>query len=294
LRDGFRHAIEAGATGLGVTNLKNLSYLTEIFPSPPKELVVQPWRPRALLFFPYETFYSYRRWRDTQGYDVLQKEVHDTYVNLALNCQCQVQIVADAALFPAVGVNARFTTRVWLKLPGVMPSAARNAIRSAMGAAEWREVGNSPHSVTLPVMGRETVQALPDFVIAGTPKGGTSRLANWLSASPWACPAFQKEINFFDRHYNEGLKWYARFFHPHYGRAFNADVHLFEATPGYIYAGQAGFRLGGPVLSSPRAGGARMRCVASSLVSSVDRSDLVIYLLGRVCDGSGSHSMSCW
>ena len=60
MRDGFRHAIEAGATGLGVTNLKNLSYLTEIFPSPPKELVVQPWRPRALLFFPYETFYSYR------------------------------------------------------------------------------------------------------------------------------------------------------------------------------------------------------------------------------------------
>ena len=52
LRDGFRHAVEAGATGLGVTNLKNLSYLTEIFPSPPKELVVQPWRPRALLFFP--------------------------------------------------------------------------------------------------------------------------------------------------------------------------------------------------------------------------------------------------
>ena len=235
LRDGFRHAVEAGATGLGVTNLKNLSYLTEIFPSPPKELVVQPWRPRALLFFPYETFYSYRRWSDSRGHDVLQKQVHDTYANLALNCQCQVQIVADAALLPAVGANARFTTRVWLKLPGVMPSAARNAIRSAMVAAEWREVGSSSHSVTLPVMGRETVQALPDFVIAGTPKGGTSSLANWLSASPWTCPSFQKEINFFDRHYDEGLKWYARFFHPHYGRAFNADVHIFEATPGYIY-----------------------------------------------------------
>ena len=76
--------------------------------------------------------------------------------------------------------------------------------------------------------------------------------------------------------------------------AVTVQGHLERVSDGRDRAGQAGFRLGGPVLSSPRAGGARMRCVASSLVSSVDRSDLVIDLLGRVCDGSGSHSMSCW
>jgi hypothetical protein len=118
-----------------------------------------------------------------------------------------------------------------------MPSAARNAIHSSMRAAEWQEWQvNQSQSVTLPVMGRGTVQALPDFVIAGTPKGGTSSLASWLSASPWACPAKQKEINFFDRHHHDqGLKSYASFFHPHYGRAFNTGMHLFESTPGYIY-----------------------------------------------------------
>jgi len=212
MRQGFDHAVKAGATGLGITNLKALSFLSSILPAAPADLVVQPWKPKVLLFFPYETFYSFRRWMDKHKRDVMQKYVHHTYVHASSKCECQVQVVADAALLPVLGADRRFEKgRLWLQLPGVMPSAARNAIHSAMREGHWHVIPHSSEhwNITLPVMGRTTVQALPDFVIAGTPKGGTSSLAEWFSAAPWTAPSVQKEINFFDRHFDKGLDWCA-------------------------------------------------------------------------------------
>jgi Sulfotransferase domain len=57
-------------------------------------------------------------------------------------------------------------------------------------------------------------RVLPDFLIIGTPKGGTTSLYEHLCASPLVFRARAKELHFFDWHfhYKRGLSWYRRCF----------------------------------------------------------------------------------
>lgn len=57
-----------------------------------------------------------------------------------------------------------------------------------------------------------SLRALPDFVIIGTQKGGTTSLYDYLGAHPDIVPALRKEVHFFDLHYGEGLAWYRAHF----------------------------------------------------------------------------------
>jgi hypothetical protein len=54
--------------------------------------------------------------------------------------------------------------------------------------------------------------ALPDFVIIGTQKGGTTFLYHLLTQHPLVEPAASKESHFFDLFFDEGVEWYRRFF----------------------------------------------------------------------------------
>jgi hypothetical protein len=56
------------------------------------------------------------------------------------------------------------------------------------------------------------VGALPDFVIIGAKKCGTTFLYDLLSQHPLVQPAASKEPHFFDKHFDEGIEWYRRFF----------------------------------------------------------------------------------
>ena len=51
---------------------------------------------------------------------------------------------------------------------------------------------------------------LPDFIIIGTMKGGTTSLHHYLSQHPEIFMSKQKELNFFieERNRRRGLKWY--------------------------------------------------------------------------------------
>lgn len=49
---------------------------------------------------------------------------------------------------------------------------------------------------------------LPDVLLAGVPKAGTSTLARWLGAHPEVHLPPQKEVHFFDEHADAGLDWY--------------------------------------------------------------------------------------
>jgi hypothetical protein len=77
---------------------------------------------------------------------------------------------------------------------------------------------------------------LPDFLIIGAQRGGTTSLHRYLCAHPGVLPATKKEIRFFDLNFARGLDWYrahfplqaARFFRP--GRVVTG-----EATPYYLY-----------------------------------------------------------
>lgn len=57
------------------------------------------------------------------------------------------------------------------------------------------------------------IRLLPDFVIIGTQRGGTTSLYNYLAEHPCIGAASIKEVHFFDTpHYKQGLAWYRAHF----------------------------------------------------------------------------------
>jgi hypothetical protein len=56
------------------------------------------------------------------------------------------------------------------------------------------------------------LRSLPDFVILGTQRGGTTSLYRWLASHPDVAPALKKEVHYFDGNYDKGLRWYRAHF----------------------------------------------------------------------------------
>ena len=77
-------------------------------------------------------------------------------------------------------------------------------------------------------------RVLPDFIIAGVQKGGTSSLFNYLTQHPSIVPGYKKEVKFFDGNYHKGIDWY-RFNFPLISQMNNADQQTGEASPSYIF-----------------------------------------------------------
>ncbi|MEA2552906.1 MAG: hypothetical protein QOJ65_1082 [Fimbriimonadaceae bacterium] len=84
-----------------------------------------------------------------------------------------------------------------------------------------------------------------NFIIAGTQKGGTTALAQFLSSHPQVCMAPQKEVHFFDEDRKflgpNGKPNYARYheFFPNYA----GQPAVGEATPIYMYLPFVGDRI---------------------------------------------------
>jgi hypothetical protein len=70
---------------------------------------------------------------------------------------------------------------------------------------------------------------LPDLVIIGAPKAGTTSLARWLSGHPQVRMSATKELSFFDEHFERGIGWY-RSQLPEGG----PGIVVGEATPTYL------------------------------------------------------------
>ena len=58
-------------------------------------------------------------------------------------------------------------------------------------------------------------RALPDAVIIGAQKCGTSSLHNYLTQHPGVIAPLRKEVHYFDLNYERGESWYRA----HFGRA---------------------------------------------------------------------------
>ncbi len=71
---------------------------------------------------------------------------------------------------------------------------------------------------------------LPDFIILGAQRAGTSSLYYYLSQHPQILPAVRKELHFFDDHYRRGLGWYRSQFPTRGARGTITG----EATPYYL------------------------------------------------------------
>src|SRR5690606_19037099 len=85
------------------------------------------------------------------------------------------------------------------------------------------------------------LHALPDFLVIGTMKGGTTSLYRYLLAHPDVAPPDTKEIHFFDDHWSEGVAWYRRRFPsvlPRLARrvSFGRPILTGEATTRYLSA----------------------------------------------------------
>lgn len=52
------------------------------------------------------------------------------------------------------------------------------------------------------------LRLLPDFIIIGAQRGGTTSLYYYLTAYPGIAQALMKEVHFFDDHFREGMSWY--------------------------------------------------------------------------------------
>jgi hypothetical protein len=74
------------------------------------------------------------------------------------------------------------------------------------------------------------LRQLPDFVIIGTQRGGTTSLYRYLTEHPDVGSALRKEVHFFDRHYEKGINWYLA----HFPVRGEAPV-VGEASPNYLF-----------------------------------------------------------
>ena len=130
------------------------------------------------------------------------------------------------------------------------PERIQLGIRGEHGAKSWiRELkgfANACETMETPsVVWRRRFRAvtsfartLPDFLIIGVPRSGTSTLFVLLAQHPSVASAFTKEVAYFNVNYHRGPGWYRRHF-PSIAakrsyRRNTGTFQTFEATPTYL------------------------------------------------------------
>ena len=102
-------------------------------------------------------------------------------------------------------------------------------------ASQWFKLKKNPRLFFWWLFHRATtpLRVMPDFLVIGVMKGGTTSFFNYLARHPQICPPFRKEIKFFDIHYLQGLGWYRA----HFPMRFKMKLGMVtgEATPYYIF-----------------------------------------------------------
>lgn len=84
------------------------------------------------------------------------------------------------------------------------------------------------------------LRRLPDFLIIGAKKCGTTALYSYLTQHPAVVPAFKKEIYYFNAFYGKGRNWYRSFFPT---RFTPRRLLTGEATPDYLFHPHAAARI---------------------------------------------------
>lgn len=82
-------------------------------------------------------------------------------------------------------------------------------------------------------------RVLPDFIVIGAQRGGTTSLYNYLIKFPQVAWSYKKEVHYFDTHYTEGLGWYRAHFPTRtwigINKLFGRKLVVGEATPYYMF-----------------------------------------------------------
>jgi hypothetical protein len=111
-----------------------------------------------------------------------------------------------------------------------------------MGKARARRQAKLRREKIAAAQRRATEGPLPDFVVIGTQKGGTSFFYRLLTEHPLVRGAAAKELHFFDNKFAEGVGWYRRCF----SEGEHVDGHRTitgEASPSYLFDQQVPERI---------------------------------------------------
>jgi Sulfotransferase domain len=103
-----------------------------------------------------------------------------------------------------------------------------------MGKAKARRQAKLRRQKIAAAQRRETEGPLPDFVVLGTQKGGTSFFYRLLTEHPLVRGAAAKELHFFDNKFAEGVGWYRRCFSEG-ERVDGRRTITGEASPSYLF-----------------------------------------------------------
>jgi hypothetical protein len=90
--------------------------------------------------------------------------------------------------------------------------------------ARWRVTARRPSS---------SLRRLPDILIIGAQRCGTSSLYKYLGQHPAVIPSIRKEVEYFSTRYTEGLAWYKSHFPLRRPSSMGQSL-TFEATPDYL------------------------------------------------------------
>lgn len=108
-----------------------------------------------------------------------------------------------------------------------LPEVAKNQIRQV------RKLLLGPRLLT------SGLRTLPDFLILGAQKAGTTSLFEYLVQHRQIAPSFRKEVHYFDRNYPKGPSWYRAFFPRRRQIEARTRIHgrylCGEATPYYLF-----------------------------------------------------------
>lgn len=88
--------------------------------------------------------------------------------------------------------------------------------------------------------------ALPDFVVIGAPKCGTTFFYHLLTQHPHVEPSAFKELHFFDLLFEEGTEWYRHCFLPPQQKNGRRTI-TGECTPSYLFHPHAPERMAGVI-----------------------------------------------
>lgn len=76
-------------------------------------------------------------------------------------------------------------------------------------------------------------RVLPNFIVCGAMKSGTTSLLHYLAQHPQVFASFKKEVHFFDLNYHKGVEWYRSFFPLRH--TLGSEETTGEASPLYIF-----------------------------------------------------------
>lgn len=114
----------------------------------------------------------------------------------------------------------------------------RERVTASVRQHGWRMASQGSRALARPT---SRLRVLPDYLIVGGQRCGTTTLQEHLAEHPWIVSArFMKGVHYFDTNYEKGPEWYRAHFHTGAKRALtrmvrNVDLIAGEASPYYMF-----------------------------------------------------------